>query len=456
MKIINFLATLIIIILASCNPSDEKIQTSVAGQVLNPKGEEVSFRLQDTTITVSLNQEGRFETNLPIENAKSLVFAHGDEISTLYLRPGDQLSLTIDTEQFDETLQYTGEGASINNFLASIVLLEDSLPSAVKLASFPEDSFLMKLRKNNELKENILQESAVDDQEFKNWYLKSNEWEFFFNLSYYPGFRSRALQKPFEPSDEFYAYKDTINLHDSSNLAYEYFIPYMQREITKKVGEKFKEKGPQDVSEYVMASIEEVNAIPNDPIREKLLYEAINTHLNRLKEDDRAAVLAQWKDLNPSKQHLRVVEDKLEVLKSLAKGNPAPDFKYVNLEGDSMTMEDFRGKVVYIDVWATWCGPCIAEHPYMEELQKQFENDSVAFLAVSVDSSPEPWKKMVKEKKLGGIHLFAEGEWNASIMKNYGISGIPRFILIDQQGKIVNANAARPSGSIAEDIKQLL
>jgi len=194
----------------------------------------------------------------------------------------------------------------------------------------------------------------------------------------------------------------------------------------------------------------------NTKHKEELLYRVINVHLNRLNEEDRDSLIVEWKALNSSKKRLKTVEDKLEILASLAKGNPAPDFKYVNLEGDSMTMSDFKGKVVYIDVWATWCAPCIAEHPYMEELHKQYENEDVAFIAISVDSSPEPWKKMVDKKALGGIHLYAEGAWDATIMQKYAISGIPRFILIDQEGNIVDANAARPSGDIAEDIDELL
>jgi thiol-disulfide isomerase/thioredoxin len=456
MKTINLLSILVIFLLASCNPNEKNIQTSVSGQVLNPKGEDVSFRLQDTTITASLDPEGKFETILPIDKAKTVVFAHGDEISTMYLRPGDKVSLSIDTKEFDETLQYKGEGAPINNFLASIVLLEDSLPSIMELANFPEDSFVMKLQNNFAIKKDILQKSSVKDHEFIEWYLKNNEWEFHYNLLSYPNYRSYVMKEQFEPSEEFYAFQDSINFYDSSNLEYKYFVPYLQSEITKKVGEKFKGKGPQDASEYISASLEEVYVIPNDLIKERILFETINDFLEIMSEEERLSVVGKWKSLDPSERKLAVVEDKLKVLASLAEGNPAPGFKYVNIEGDSMTMEDFKGKVVYIDVWATWCGPCIAEHPYMEELQQQFEDDSVAFLAISIDSSPEPWKKMVNKKELGGIHLYAEGAWEASIIQNYAINGIPRFILIDQEGKIVNANAARPSGSIAEDIKKLL
>ncbi|HET8859769.1 TlpA disulfide reductase family protein [Marivirga sp.] len=456
MKTIKLISLFVLGLLASCSPGKENVNTTVSGKVINPKGDIISLRLQDTTITASLDSLGDFQTNVPIVKAEKVVFAHGDEISSMYLRPGDQLRLTIDPAQFDETLQYEGEGAAINNFLASIVLMEDTLESIAQLAVLSEDSFLIEFRNTYVKKENALENSAVTDQEFKDWYLKNNEWEFYYNLLNYPAYKTRLTQEEFEPSENFYAFQDSLDLYDSSNLEYEFFVPYIQKQITKKVVEKFKDNGPTDVSEYVKASIEEVQSFPSDPIKEQLLYEVINVHFNRLNEEDRDSLIVEWKALNPSKKRLKTVEDKLDVLASLAKGNPAPDFKYANLDGDSMTMADFKGKVVYIDVWATWCGPCIAEHPYMEKLQKQYEDEDVAFLAISVDSSPEPWKKMVNEKELGGIHLYAEGAWDATIMQKYAISGIPRFILIDQEGNIVDANAARPSGDIASDIDELL
>ncbi|WP_375581308.1 TlpA disulfide reductase family protein [Marivirga tractuosa] len=456
MKTIKLISLLILGLLASCSSEKEAIVTSLKGKVINPKGDNISLRLQDTTLTATLDSVGNFQTNIPINKVEKIVFAHGEEISNLYLRPGDQLSLTIDPTEFDESIKYEGKGAAINNFLASTVLMEDTLKGIAQLAALSEDSFLVAFRKNYLMKEDALEKSGVKDQEFKEWYLKNNDWEFYFNLLNYPSYKFRLTKEEFEPSENFYAFQDSLDLYDSSNLDYEFFIPYIQRQITFKVREKFKDKVPQDVSEYVMTSVEEIRSIPSDPIREELLYEVLNVHLNRLNKEDRDSLIVEWKALNSSKQRLKNIEDKLEILASVEKGNPAPDFKYVNLEGDSMTMADFKGKVVYIDVWATWCAPCIAEHPYMEELQKQYEDEDVAFIAISVDSSPEPWQKMVKKKELGGIHLYAEGAWDATIMQKYGISGIPRFILIDQEGKIVNANAARPSGTISEDIDDLL
>ncbi|RUA36944.1 MAG: hypothetical protein DSY77_01210, partial [Bacteroidetes bacterium] len=200
MKTIKLISLFVLGLLSSCSQEKEEITTSVWGKVINPKGDNVSLRLQDTTITTSLDSVGNFQTDVPIYKAEKVVFAHGEEISTMYLRPGDQLSLTIDPTEFDETLQYEGEGSAINNFLASIVLMEDTLENIAQLAVLPEDSFLIEFRNTYVKKENALENSAITDQDFKDWYLKNNDWEFYFNLLNYPAYRSRVTQENFEPS----------------------------------------------------------------------------------------------------------------------------------------------------------------------------------------------------------------------------------------------------------------
>lgn len=141
---------------------------------------------------------------------------------------------------------------------------------------------------------------------------------------------------------------------------------------------------------------------------------------------------------------------------SLMPGNMAPDFTTVDLEGNEKKLSDFRGKYVYIDVWATWCGPCKQEIPFLKEMDKTFEGQELVILSVSIDDSQEPWKKMVNEEALTGTHVFIEGAWGSTLVKDYKIAGIPRFMLVDPDGKIVTVQAARPSGDINEKLTQLL
>ena len=129
------------------------------------------------------------------------------------------------------------------------------------------------------------------------------------------------------------------------------------------------------------------------------------------------------------------------------KGKPSPTFNYENHKGGMTKLEDLRGKYVYIDTWATWCGPCIREMPAMKEIEKKYHGKNITFLGISIDAKKDhdKWKAMVDKKELGGVQVFADNDWNSQFVKDYGITGIPRFILLDPKGNVVESNAPRPS-----------
>jgi len=138
----------------------------------------------------------------------------------------------------------------------------------------------------------------------------------------------------------------------------------------------------------------------------------------------------------------------------MGKGRPSPKFKdYVDYKGGKKSLDAFKGKYVYIDVWATWCGPCIQQIPFLKNLEKKYHNKNIEFISISTDESrrsggsweaaEKKWRDFVKQKQLGGVQLWSGQDF--SFQQAYQISGIPRFILIDPQGNIVDANAPRPS-----------
>lgn len=133
-------------------------------------------------------------------------------------------------------------------------------------------------------------------------------------------------------------------------------------------------------------------------------------------------------------------------------GAMSPTFEYDNYKGGKTKLEDFRGKYVYIDVWATWCAPCRAEIPFLKKLDEKYHQKNIVFVSLSIDQlkDVEKWRKLIKDKELGGVQVFADNDWNSQFVKDYNITGIPRFILIDPNGKIVKADAQRPSSPTIE------
>ena len=118
---------------------------------------------------------------------------------------------------------------------------------------------------------------------------------------------------------------------------------------------------------------------------------------------------------------------------------------------NEFSLASFKGKLVYVDVWATWCGPCKAEIPSLQKLETDYHGKDITFMSVSVDTDKEAWEKMVADKELGGVQLWADG-WS-KITKDYAIFGIPRFMLFDAEGNVISTNAPRPS---SEEIRELI
>ncbi len=141
------------------------------------------------------------------------------------------------------------------------------------------------------------------------------------------------------------------------------------------------------------------------------------------------------------------VEDFEATIRPTSAGAPGSDFTYKDINDKDVSFTDFRGKLVYIDVWAMWCNPCKKEIPFLKELEEEFKGEDIVFVSISMDKPKqlEKWKKFVKEQELTGVQLFADKAFDSKIAKDYKINSIPRFLLFDKEGIIINSDARRPS-----------
>ncbi|MGV0828501.1 TlpA family protein disulfide reductase [Empedobacter brevis] len=134
----------------------------------------------------------------------------------------------------------------------------------------------------------------------------------------------------------------------------------------------------------------------------------------------------------------------------------APDFSLADINGKRFDLADFKGKYVYIDIWATWCGPCKVQIPFMKELEKQFHDAPIHFVSISLDKEEDKpiWKKMVRENQMSGVQLFA-GKEN-SFGYDYQIQYIPTFLILDKEGNIMIDRAPAPMDYQTGEINQQL
>lgn len=392
--------------LFACTGNDPNLVT-ITGEIANPIGESVAFTNSDTSFTTTSDEDGTFSIEFVLDSSAYFNFEHGVEVTAMYIKPGDNIHLTIDTEQFDETITYEGSPAS--TYLARSYLMEENTKF------FGAEYYLGSQE---------AYEAFLDD------------------------FKASLINELEKLSDTAFIRKERENTGETTDY---YLGRYTRfREYYSKYG--------KDVLKYMMEKNE---------LRDKFnFYEAVETlnsaDFNSLLDEytnTMASLLGEVEDEEyAAKEKIALVtttdlwkERKVYYDKMPKAGEPAVDFTYPDMEGNEVSLSSLQESLVYVDVWATWCGPCLGEIPSLKELEEHYHGKNITFLSVSVDTDKEAWMKMVEEDELGGIQLWADG-WS-QITKDYAIFGIPRFMLISKEGNIISSDAPRPS---SPDIRQLL
>ena len=314
---------------------EQKDYVVFSGKITNPNSDSlIVYSRADRAFKkrIAVAEDGTFSDTLKVTNGSHSIF-DGKEGTALYLKNGFELKLTLNTEQFDETIVYTGNGAEANNYLAKKALDQEAVFGDESMFSLSKEDFAKKL---------------------------------------------------------------------------------------------------EGIESDFMKTLEGVSGL------------------------DSSFVAAEKKDFSGLKRYLASYhEEKLFLNTVLGKGKASPKFiAYENNAGGTTSLDDLKGKYVYVDVWATWCGPCKAEIPYLKKVEKAYHGKNIEFVSISIDQKKDydKWKTMIKEKELGGIQLLADNDWKSEFVQNYKINGIPRFILIDPKGNIVTPDAPRPSN---EKLKEL-
>ena len=218
----------------------------------------------------------------------------------------------------------------------------------------------------------------------------------------------------------------------------------------------FKGKGKES-NEYILKKIAfSKSELANPKSYFSLDRAAFDARVNELKElnanisKEKVDTFLITKIESDNKRFIDYLNKNYELKYSAAinftKGKTSPKFNnYENFDGSTTSLDDLKGKFVYIDVWATWCGPCKQQIPYLQKVEEAYHGKNIEFVSISTDRKNKynAWRNMIESKGMGGIQLFAGDDHSFS--QAYQINSIPRFILIDPNGNIVDANAPRPS-----------
>lgn len=194
--------------------------------------------------------------------------------------------------------------------------------------------------------------------------------------------------------------------------------------------------------------------LADQQIKEKYIFNEMDNILRNkwLYQTDLALAAVADRIVTPEgrQRFARMQAEYQKLAKDDEAGKPAFRFEFENRSGETVRLADFKGKFVFIDIWATWCGPCKYQIPYVIRLEKELNNENIAFLSLSVDkqADKEKWLAALKDFGLEENCVISPNDFDYEMFKKYQVSSIPRFMLIGPDGKIVMTKARRPSDPV--------
>lgn len=471
------LFTLSILVLVGCKrekPVEEKIEFGV--EVLNPEIKTLIIREElpklnqakgqepiTDTLTLDTNNWAKVETTTWPDGYYT--FSYGERSWEIYLKKGKTLYAQIDGADAKKAIEFQGGLKKVAKYLkkrneVAADLAREVRPAygtaEIEFVGFVDsarrvlDSMLVQFTTNNAR----FDKRFMKHQGLSNYYLVA-QW-----IENYPSYRIYYTEDLPTPLSEAYQRKRAdFNRNDSSAVLVDNYIDYLEDVVYNRASEFYNQhldSLQDDRYAFYELRVQAVDSTFSLPIlRDYFSYSPMADMVEYESPSIDDSLFAAFKNQCETKAFVDHLSQKLKSWDHLKAGKPAPNFSFASIDGDTLSLSDLKGKYVYIDIWATWCGPCLAEIPDLKRLEKKYRYKPIQFLSVSIDKSKSAWEYKVENDNLKGIQLHAEDAWNSSIVKDYKIGGIPRFILIDPEGNIVDANAPRPSGNIENQLNKL-
>jgi thiol-disulfide isomerase/thioredoxin len=455
-KILILLA--VVAVVFSCKnklDSDDKNITEISGKIENAGNMRVLVIYNNITDSIEMNDQGEFVAKINITEPMYVYVSSENFYATTYVFPGTKTNFTANIDDFHNTLKFSGDNADINNYLASFGRLDleyDLLSGEIIIAPEFETFRLVLVELQEEVAVELNNLAKKNEEKYADFVkLENDRLKLYYIQMLIQYYLINDSQDP-NINIEIEKIASTTDFNNKGLLYTNDFIQCFKNyiNVVKMADGDFK-----TVQEYAQAYFSEIDKIlVETEALEELYYVSLKEFINIYGPESVRDIFAKYKDLSTNKEHLKELEDMFAEFDKLASGKPSVEWTFTDINGKNISSSDFIGKYVYIDVWASWCGPCKAEIPYLETLKKKLAGKNIEFVSISVDEDIEDWKNSLKKESATGIQLYAGG-WENALCKHFKINGIPRFILLDRDGNIIKSDADRPSGDIETEINAL-
>lgn len=431
-------------------PTEMKADIVVNIKTTDPTQSKAVIVYQTTIDEIPLDENGcgsKTYTNMKAMYAR---FFYGMESKNIFLEDGDRINITFNGKDFLNTMKFEVQDGKEKIF---DYLNQVKLPNVTDdKYALPFDQYLKLLADKENLALKLLKAWKLD--KLKSCFTTMEKGRI--KYTYAAGSMMYAAGHPLMSKDTTYhpdeAYYNTIRQNFTENenwLDIKEYREYM-KEAAYILG-----CGNEDIKSIYEKTLCQMNYLAdnlqNEKVRQTLLNVLAIEQVEQYGTKDIDDLLSIYNTYVNDPILRAMFQEKCDLWDLTRPGKPSPDFKACDLNGKLYTLADFKGKYVYIDLWATWCGPCRREIPHLQKLIKEYENKNITFVSLSTDSRKSDWTDMMSKQQTSGVQLYLGS--GSDFQKAYKADGIPHFILLNPEGIIINNNMLRPS---SEDIRNYL
>jgi thiol-disulfide isomerase/thioredoxin len=456
----------IIIFLSACETKNEYQPAPgvFLGKIVGAENRELFIRQEtinsNTVDTIQVNPDGTFLYDIMLDKPSYFTLFVGRNQVMVYMQPGDSVNFDADVQMFDNAT-FSGSSSVYNEYLTKYSQKQgdfaQQMQSVFRAKEAQANQTMDSLRADQMA---VLTEMEANFSNMDPMFLETeqNRIKYFWGLNHvmYPLYYAYYNQiDDYETSPDYDTYLAELSLDESKWLYIPEYRQFVSNYLNSKVSGYFEDTAlmaeQASFTAYQLTQIKEL--FQNSDVRSYLAYRIMKDHVSYDGIKDYDVIYPLFSELCTAESFQSEINAELAEWDNLKTGKPAHDFTGVTLTGDSVRLSDFVGKYVYVDVWATWCNPCLREIPFLMNVEKEFEGRNIVFLGVSVDRNKEAWESMMTTKELAGTQIYVG--LSEDLSGYYKISGIPRFMLFDKDGNILEVSADRPSGNIASRLNSL-
>ena len=448
----NILSLIISLLIVNCSYAVVEYNTIIQGKITNKSSNSVLLLKElanstynwpafDSTMT---DAEGNFSIKLKIENPLVCALSNSGKTVRLFISPNDTLNITMDMLQWPNSLKFTGRGGMENTFYFQF-RQQYSGPIAQN-----------KLYGSRPIYFNYLCDSlySAAGKEFSDFFTNSPSNK---NFPIFQRFVKRDDSIEARVDTSYFSFLRKVPFDNPAAYQTDYYAEffywyYKERAYQALNNVKLFEDDENILLKQFDIAAAELKNIP----REIALAKVITKMLEKNYVTNAGKMIEYMKKSGSSVETVIWLDKTYSKYEHLAKGAQPTDFSYPDSLGKMISLSSLKGNIVYIDFWASWCGPCRREMPYSKKLIETFKDQPVTFLFISIDEDKNRWLSAMRQEKLNGVHIIDQKGWGSELCEKYNFHSIPHYVLIDADGKMSDADAKRPSSGAQQQIQNLL